>query len=162
LFVSHRNTRSFARLSQATNPFIYYYPSSSNRKQVLIDRFQKDNPEFSEERATEEVERFVMDPEMVNAFLQYEKKMAENPMSFQQEAQNNLKDPNTISTYAAWLIGGVSIGWIRKTFFPPTDHAVDVDAAATKAADAVASIASNVAHHVASSNIVDIHISGPL
>jgi hypothetical protein len=93
-----------------------------------------------------------MDPEMVNSYIQYEKTMAENPMSFQQEAESNLKDPKTIATYAAFLIAGSSIGYIRRTFFP--DQVVDD--AATKAADAVASIASDVAD-VASS--IDISAS---
>jgi hypothetical protein len=126
-----------ARLSQ----LIHFHYSSSNRKQELIDRFRKDNSEFSEERATEEVERFLMDPEMVNAFIQYEKNMEENPTSFQQEAESTFKDPKTIATYAAYLVAGSSIGYIRKTFFP--EQAVDV--AASNTADAVASIASNVA-----------------
>jgi hypothetical protein len=140
-----------ARLFQ----LIHFYYSSCNRKQELIDRFKKDNSEFSDERTREEVERFLMDPEMVNAFIQYEKNMEENPMSLQQEAESNLKDPKTVATYAAWLIGGSSIGWIRKTFFP--DQAVD--AAATKAADAVASIASDMADVT---SIIDIDISVPL
>jgi hypothetical protein len=74
---------------------------------------------MEEERAYMEVNKFYMDAEMVNAYINFEKDKVLNPPDLKAEAEQNFSDPKTIATYAAWLIGGGSFGWIRKTFIEP-------------------------------------------
>ena len=70
-------------------------------------------------RANEEVTKFLLDSEMVNAYIKFEKDKALNPPDLRAEAEQNLSDPKTIATYAAWLVGGASFGYIRKEFIEP-------------------------------------------
>jgi len=82
-------------------------------------KFQRDNKGMSEEQSDEEVSKFLMDAEMVNAYIKFEKDKIENPPDLRAEAEQNLSDPKTIATYAAWLIGGGSFGYIRKEIIEP-------------------------------------------
>lgn len=61
----------------------------------------------------------MMDPEMVNAYIKFERDKIENPPDLKAEAEQTLSDPRTIATYAAWLIGGASFGYIRKEIIEP-------------------------------------------
>lgn len=74
---------------------------------------------MDEERANAEVSKFMMDPEMVNAYIKFERDKVENPPDLKAEAEQTLSDPKTIATYAAWLIGGGSFGYIRKEIIEP-------------------------------------------
>ena len=74
---------------------------------------------MDEERADAEVSKFLMDSEMVNAYIKFEKDKALNPPDLRAEAEQNLSDPKTIATYAAWLIGGASFGYVRKEIIEP-------------------------------------------
>jgi hypothetical protein len=56
---------------------------------------------------------------MVNAYIKFEKDKIVNPPNYREEAEQTLKDPKTIATYAAWLVGGASFGWIRKSIIEP-------------------------------------------
>jgi hypothetical protein len=88
-------------------------------KQELANKFVRDNKGMSEDRALAEVSKFMMDAEMVNAYIKFERKKVENPPDRKAEAEQTLSDPKTLATYAAWLIGGGSFGYIRKTFIEP-------------------------------------------
>jgi len=88
-------------------------------KQELVNKFSRDNKGMSEERANAEVSKFMMDAEMVNAYIKFERNKVENPPDRKAEAEQTLSDPKTIATYAAWLIGGGSFGYIRKNFIEP-------------------------------------------
>lgn len=88
-------------------------------KQELTDKFVRDNKGMSEENALEEVSKFMMDAEMVNAYIKFERDKVENPPDLKAEAEQTLSDPKTILTYAAWLIGGGSFGYIRKNIIEP-------------------------------------------
>jgi hypothetical protein len=74
---------------------------------------------MDEERANAEVSKFMMDPEMVNAYIKFERDKIENPPDLKAEAEQTLSDPKTIATYAAWLVGGGSFGYIRKEIIEP-------------------------------------------
>jgi hypothetical protein len=78
-----------------------------------------DNKGMEEERAEEEVLKFLLDAEMANAYIKFEKDKVLNPPNRKEEAEQNFSDPKTIATYAAWLIGGGSFGYIRKEFIEP-------------------------------------------
>jgi len=88
-------------------------------KQELVDKFVRDNKGMSEDRADAEVMKFYMDAEMVNAYIKFEQDKVLNPPNYKEEAEQNLSDPKTIATYAAWLVGGASFGWVRKTIIEP-------------------------------------------
>jgi hypothetical protein len=88
-------------------------------KQELADKFVRDNKGMTEERALSEVSKFMMDAEMVNAYIKFERDKVENPPDRKAEAEQTLSDPRTIATYAAWLIGGGSFGYIRKNIIEP-------------------------------------------
>jgi hypothetical protein len=77
----------------------------------------KDNSGFSRERAETEVEKFLMDAEMITAYLQFEK--GKESRDLQAEADGSFSDPKILGTYAAWIVGGASFGYIRKTFIEP-------------------------------------------
>jgi hypothetical protein len=89
------------------------------RKKDLLDRFMSDNTGMDEARAEDEVTKFLMDAEMSNAYINFEKDKVLNPPNLKEEAEQQLSDPKTIATYAAWLIGGGSFGYIRKEFIEP-------------------------------------------
>lgn len=84
-----------------------------------MDKFQRDNKGMDEERADAEVSKFMMDPEMVNAYIKFERGKVENPVDYKAEAEQTLSDPKTVATYAAWLIGGISFGYVRKEIIEP-------------------------------------------
>mmetsp|Transcript_6963 Transcript_6963/g.8475 ORF Transcript_6963/g.8475 Transcript_6963/m.8475 type:complete len:233 (+) Transcript_6963:118-816(+) len=89
-------------------------------REEIIEKFESDNESFTLERATEEVDRFLMDAEMINAWITYEKRKAANPDAFKvaelEEAPSTAK---TIATYAAWLVGGASFSSIRQNYVEP-------------------------------------------
>lgn len=93
--------------------------ATENSKADLVAKFQRDNKTMDEEKANEEVSKFIMDAEMVNAYIKFEKDKVENPPNYREEAEQTLSDPKTIATYAAWLIGGASFGWVRNTIIEP-------------------------------------------
>eukprot|EP00539_Tryblionella_compressa_P017632 CAMPEP_0178857016 /NCGR_PEP_ID=MMETSP0746-20121128/24243_1 /TAXON_ID=913974 /ORGANISM="Nitzschia punctata, Strain CCMP561" /LENGTH=240 /DNA_ID=CAMNT_0020523245 /DNA_START=63 /DNA_END=785 /DNA_ORIENTATION=- len=91
-------------------------------KQELMNKFQSDNPSFSPERVEEEVDRFMMDAESVNMYIKYLKERKLNPQKFAAEAleaELSLSNPKTAATYAAWLIGGLSFGYIKSEIIEP-------------------------------------------
>lgn len=88
-------------------------------KQELVEKFQRDNKGMDESRAVAEVAKFMMDAEMVNAYIKFERNKVENPPDLKAQAEETLSDPKTIATYAAWLIGGASFGYIRKEIIEP-------------------------------------------
>lgn len=84
-------------------------------KEEVIQRFKDDNPSFDDERATDEVTRFMMDAEVVNAYIQYRK----NPRELSEELEASLTDPQTLFQYAAFLFGGLAIGNLNTNFIQP-------------------------------------------
>lgn len=106
-----------------------------------------------------EVSRFMMDAEMVNAFLRFK----ENPPDPSQLEQSP-NDPATLSSYALFLGGGVGIGYFRKNIYQPkvdsgeweaihfpwenTNDAInEVSQSAGEAINAVSSILDNGSDH---------------
>lgn len=86
----------------------------------LLAKFQRDNKEFDEERAAQEVDKFIMDAEMVGMFINYEKKKVEGEgMSRRAEAESKLSDPSTWATYAVWIIGGAGFAYVKNVIIEP-------------------------------------------
>jgi hypothetical protein len=70
------------------------------------------------ERAQTEVDKFILDAEMVNSFIAYEKKKSE-PGYLKSEAEAALSDPQTWGTYAAWIIGGAGFAYVKNVIIEP-------------------------------------------
>jgi len=87
-------------------------------KDDIVAKFMRDNKNMKEEKAVEEVEKFMMDAEMVNSFIAYEKKKAD-PNFIRKSAQEQALDPRTLGTYAAWITGGVGFAWFKNNVVEP-------------------------------------------
>lgn len=61
-------------------------------------KVQSDNPSWSEERAEEEVSRFMMDQEGANMYIKYMKDKKMNPRDYaaEAEAELSLSNPRTV------------------------------------------------------------------
>ena len=73
---------------------------SRYRKAQLMEKFQADNKSFSPERVEEEVDRFMMDSEMVNGYISYLKDRKANPAKYANaalEEELSLSNPKTVS-----------------------------------------------------------------
>lgn len=146
-------------------PHIHPFPFFDS-KQDLVEKFQRDNKGMDEERATQEVAKFMLDAEMVNAYIKYERNKVENPPDLRAEAEENLSNPKILGTYAAWLIGGASFGYIRKEIIEPKyasgeweEIHISLPGFDKPAADAVQSVASAL-HSIDASTAVDSAHSG--
>ena len=78
-----------------------------------------DNPKFDTERATEEVEKFMMDGEMVMSYVRYEQRKVENPPDLRAEAEASLSDPKTLASYVLFLAGGAGFALIKNLIIEP-------------------------------------------
>ena len=88
----------------------------------LIVKFQKDCPHFDTARASLEVDKFMMDAEMVNAVIVYQKRRrAAIAAGSDLPAVPQKLDPiQEYGTYALFIGGGVGIAEAKSTFI---DHA---------------------------------------
>lgn len=84
----------------------------------IIGKFMKDNKNMEMDQAEAEIKRFMMDAEMVNAFIAYEKKKAD-PNFVRDSVEENLSDPATLSTYAIWITGGVGFAYLKNRVIEP-------------------------------------------
>ena len=89
----------------------------------LIAKFKKDNKGFDDERAAIEVDKFMMDVEMVDKYIAFEQKKAENLARgaeyFKESRKENLSDPSTWATYALWIGGGVGFAYFKNVIAAP-------------------------------------------
>lgn len=86
------------------------------RREQVIRRFM-DEINFDRERAEQEADKFFMDSELVNAYITYEKNKDKIDPSLLEE--QNFRDPKTIATYAAWIIGGAGFSYVRRFVVEP-------------------------------------------
>ena len=70
------------------------------------------------ERAAVEVDKFMMDGEMVSSYIRFEKKKAE-PKDLRAEAEANLSDPSTWGVYAIWIVGGAGFALLKNLVIEP-------------------------------------------
>lgn len=85
------------------------------RREDLVETFLRDNKSFTRERAEMEVDKFLMDGEMITVYINYKKN--EGSMNLREEEAKTNPDPLTIllSIYAAWIGGG----FVKKTYIDP-------------------------------------------
>jgi len=84
----------------------------------IIAKFMKDNKNMEIEQAEAEIKRFMMDAEMVNAFIAYEKKKAD-PNFIRDSVEAEFNDPATLSTYAIWITGGIGFAYLKNRVIEP-------------------------------------------
>lgn len=72
---------------------------------------------MSRDDATTEVAKLLKDVEICNRVLFFERN--KDQINLREQAEQNLSDPNTILTYAVWLIGGASFPYLRRRFIDP-------------------------------------------
>ena len=89
-----------------------FVPSGS--RDEIIAMFMRDNNSFTQERAEEEVDRFLMDAEMMSAYINYQKKKASGSLGG--EAEGN--SPG-LSTLLTWFAGFYFLSYFRRSFIDP-------------------------------------------
>ena len=124
-------------------------------KEQLIERFKNDNKDFDDERATTEVTRFLMDAEMVNLYINYQK----NPPDLNLDLEQKLDDPKTLLSYLSLFVVGGSIGYVNKNFIQPKMESGEFDGfhfpwqnandAASEAATTLSGIFNAASDHIA-------------
>jgi hypothetical protein len=92
-------------------------------RQALVDRFLKDLPKLDKTKVEAEVDKFLMDAEMLTSLITYEKAMANDKegMFGSSQAQEDMswRNPKVVATYAAWIAGGVGFSYVRRTYIDP-------------------------------------------
>jgi len=86
-------------------------------KEEIISKLLRDNKGFSRQRAEEEVNKFLLDAEMITAYIRFEK--TKEGRDLRAEAEQEMSSPKTLATYAAWIVGGAGFGYVRKTIIEP-------------------------------------------
>jgi hypothetical protein len=84
----------------------------------IVEKFTKDNKGMDPERIQTEVDKFMMDREMVESFIAFEKKKAD-PRNLKAEAEANLSDPSTWGVYAVWIAGGAGFAYVKNVIVEP-------------------------------------------
>jgi len=87
-------------------------------REDMTAKVLKDNRSFDEDRAADEVTKLMMDAEMVNSFIAYEKKKAD-PNFIKEIRDETLSDPRVIAQYIAWIGGGVGFAYFRNKVIEP-------------------------------------------
>lgn len=106
--------QSFAHVFLRLFLLVYHFS-----REDIIEKFLRDNKGFDRERAETEADKFFLDAEMIMAYINYEKRKATSPQDLKQEAIDNITDPRTIATYAAWIVGGAGFSYVRKYVIDP-------------------------------------------
>lgn len=74
----------------------------------------EDNKAFTQERAEMEVDKFLMDAEMMSAYINYEKRKAAGTL------QEGEAEPSTPwSTYVTWFFGVYFLNYMKRTYVDP-------------------------------------------
>mmetsp|Transcript_18112 Transcript_18112/g.39222 ORF Transcript_18112/g.39222 Transcript_18112/m.39222 type:complete len:225 (-) Transcript_18112:100-774(-) len=87
----------------------------------LITKFKADVPKFDDARAALEVDKFMLDAEMVNAVIKYQKRRREGNVSA--GGGGGEYEPDRVSevaTYALFIGGGVGIAEVKSAFIDHT------------------------------------------
>lgn len=70
------------------------------------------------ERVELEVAKFMMDREMVESFIAFEKRKAD-PRNIKADAEARLSDPSTWGIYAVWIVAGAGFAYVKNVIFEP-------------------------------------------
>jgi len=87
-------------------------------RDAIVEKFTSDNKGMEKDQIDIEVNKFMMDVEMVNSFIQYEVKKSD-PKFRKDEAEQSLTDPGNLSSYASFLIGGAGFAYVKNVIIEP-------------------------------------------
>jgi len=87
-------------------------------RDAIIAKFTKDNKGMEPDKVEIEVDKFMMDREMVEAFIAFEKRKAD-PRNLKAEAEATLSDPSTWGIYAVWITGGAGFAYVKNVIVEP-------------------------------------------
>jgi len=99
----------------------------------MIERFKKDNSGMDDERAQKEVDKFMMDAEMVNALVTYEQKKSRGEIEVEFDTPQFDLFTLFISGYLVYVVGSI----VKRTIDRQNAAALLNDDATGQAADAV-------------------------
>lgn len=99
----------------------------------MIERFKKDNNGMDDERAQKEVDKFMMDAEMVNALVTYEQKKSRGEIEVEFDTPQFDLFTLFISGYLVYVVGSI----VKRTIDRQNAAALLNDDATGQAADAV-------------------------
>ena len=106
----------------ASVDFVYIYryrpkisPLTATRplsREDLVAKFQADIPKFSPADAEAEVDKFLMDGEMLDLWIKYTQRKREDPSwepQYAEEPNAVMKVVNFVSQYAIWIVAGIIV-----------------------------------------------------
>ena len=81
------------------------------RREDLIVKFQNDIPSFTPDEVVREVDKFLLDGEMLDLMIKYSQRKREDP-SWEPTYAKEDNSPftavvNFVSQYAIWIVGGI-------------------------------------------------------
>eukprot|EP00566_Odontella_aurita_P017039 CAMPEP_0113532504 /NCGR_PEP_ID=MMETSP0015_2-20120614/4096_1 /TAXON_ID=2838 /ORGANISM="Odontella" /LENGTH=250 /DNA_ID=CAMNT_0000431473 /DNA_START=298 /DNA_END=1050 /DNA_ORIENTATION=+ /assembly_acc=CAM_ASM_000160 len=93
----------------------------------LLAKIKSDNPSFSAEQLEEETDRFILDPEMVDFYIEYLKRKEANPagtavLGDAESGATDFSDPSTIATYGLWIAGGAGFASLKNFYLENPDN----------------------------------------
>ena len=122
---------------------------NKNSREDLMNRIQTDIPKFSPAETSLEVDKFLMDGEMLDTFIKYNQRKAEDP-DWEPEYAEQDNSPvtavvNFVSQYGIFVVGGILIKDIVTSF-------MDKNGGGGEGAEVLVSSALDGVHHL--SNIL--------
>jgi hypothetical protein len=85
---------------------------SNGSRQDLIEKCMNDVKGFDRDQATKEVDKFLMDAEMVNILIAFNKR-------YPNGIEDGLSPANILGTYINWFAAAVGLLYIKNTFVMP-------------------------------------------
>ena len=85
-------------------------PRHTCSREDLVAKFQADIPKFSQSDAEAEVDKFLMDGEMLDLWIKFTQRKREDPSwepQYAPEPSPVVKVVNFVSQYAIWIVAGI-------------------------------------------------------
>lgn len=118
--------------------------NNNNSREDLITKFQADIPSFSQSEAESEVDKFLMDGEMLDLYIKYSERKREDPNWEPQYAEQDnsplTQIVNFASQYAIWIVGGILLKDVVSNFMNKNGGGGEADVLVSSALDGI--------HHV--------------
>lgn len=121
-------------------------------REDLVNKFTTDIPKFSPTEISTEVDKFLMDGEMLDLYIKYSERKREDPTWEPQYAEQDNSPLTAIvnfaSQYAIWIVGGILLKDVVQNFMNKNGGG------GGEAADVLVSSALDGIHHLTNNNIL--------